>query len=41
MDLAIGIDEFGTCGPGDEVLAHHGFTVDSVLAKIHEHLGRP
>lgn len=41
VDLAIGIDEFGTCGPGDEVLAHHGFTVDSVLAKIHEHLGRP
>lgn len=41
VDLAIGLDEFGTCGPGNEVLAHHGFTVDSVLAKIHEHLDRP
>jgi transketolase len=41
VDLAIGIDEFGTCGPGDEVLAHHGFTVGSVLARIRAHLDRP
>ena len=41
VDLAIGIDEFGTCGPGNEVLAHHGFTIDSVLVRIHEYLDRP
>jgi transketolase len=38
VDLAIGIDEFGTCGPGDEVMAHHGFTATAVLARIREHL---
>jgi transketolase len=38
VDLAIGIDEFGTCGPGDEVMAHHGFTVKTVLARIRGHL---
>jgi hypothetical protein len=41
VDLAIGIDEFGTCGPGNEVLAHHGFTIDSVLVRIREYLDRP
>ncbi|WUJ70281.1 transketolase [Kribbella soli] len=41
VDIAIGIDEFGTCGPGDAVLAHHGFTADAVLARIREHLDRP
>jgi transketolase len=41
VDVAIGIDEFGTCGPGDAVLAHHGFTADAVLARIHEYLDRP
>jgi len=40
VDLAIGIDEFGTSGPGGEVMAHHGFTVDAVLARIREHLSR-
>jgi transketolase len=38
VDLAIGIDEFGTCGPGDEVMAHHGFTVEAVLARVRERL---
>jgi len=41
VDVAIGIDDFGTCGPGDAVLAHHGFTADAVLARIREHLDRP
>jgi transketolase len=40
VDVAIGIDEFGTSGPGGEVMAHHGFTVDAVLARIREHLSR-
>jgi len=40
VDLAIGIDEFGTCGPGDEVLAHHGFSVEPVLARIRAQLAR-
>jgi transketolase len=38
VDLAIGLDDFGTCGPGDEVLAHHGFTTDAVLGKVRSHL---
>ncbi|CAG7641089.1 transketolase [Rhodococcus opacus] len=38
VDLAIGIDEFGISGPGGEVMAHHGFTVDAVLARIRAHL---
>ena len=29
---AVGIDEFGASGPGDQVLAHFGLTVDSVVA---------
>ena len=28
VDLAIGIDEFGTCGPGGEVMASYGFTAE-------------
>jgi len=40
VDLAIGIDEFGTCGPGQEVMAHHGFTVERVLSRITAHLHR-
>lgn len=40
VDLAIGIDEFGSSGPGGEVLAHHGFSVDAVLARIRAHLDR-
>ncbi|MDD4866474.1 MAG: transketolase, partial [Mycobacterium sp.] len=38
VDLAIGIDEFGASGPGDEVMAHYGFTVDAVLARIRARL---
>lgn len=38
VDLAIGIDEFGTCGPGDQVMAHHGLTTAAVLTRIREHL---
>ncbi|MEV5966358.1 transketolase [Kribbella sp. NPDC051952] len=38
VDLAIGLDQFGTCGPGDEVMAYHGFTVPAVVARIREHL---
>lgn len=39
VDLAIGIDEFGHSGPGAEVMAHHGFTVEAVLTRIREYLG--
>ncbi|MEU4649780.1 transketolase [Nocardia fluminea] len=38
VDLAIGIDEFGHSGPGDEVMARHGFTVHAVLDRIREYL---
>ncbi|MGY4768506.1 transketolase [Kribbella sp. CWNU-51] len=38
VDLAIGIDEFGTCGPGDQVMARHGFTGTAVLGRIREYL---
>ncbi len=34
VDLAIGIDRFGDSGPGEEVLAHHGFTAEAVLDRI-------
>lgn len=40
VDLAIGINEFGDSGPGDDVMAHHGFTVDQVAARIREYLDR-
>jgi transketolase len=40
VDLAIGIDEFGTCGPGDQVMAHHGLTANAVLARVREALRR-
>jgi transketolase len=36
VDLAIGIDDFGTCGPGEEVLAHHGLTTPVVLSRIRQ-----
>lgn len=39
VDVAIGLDSFGTSAPGDEVMAHHGFTVDGVLPHIPAHLG--
>ena len=39
VDVAIGLDSFGASGPGDEVMAHHGFTVDGVLPRILAHLG--
>ncbi|GAB3197636.1 transketolase [Nocardioides hungaricus] len=38
VDLAIGLDGFGDSGPGDEVMAHHGFTVDTVAERIRAHL---
>lgn len=30
--LQVGIDDFGASGPGDEVMAHFGFTVENVVA---------
>jgi transketolase len=38
VDLAIGIDGFGHSGPGDEVMAHHGFTGGALLARLRAHL---
>ncbi|TCJ99132.1 transketolase family protein [Nocardia alba] len=38
VDLAIGIDEFGHSGPGDEVLAHFGFTEAAVRERIRAYL---
>lgn len=38
VDLAIGIDTFGDSGKGPEVMAHHGFTPENVLARIRDHL---
>lgn len=40
VDLAIGIDDYGASGPGGEVMAHHGFTVDDVTARVRGHLDR-
>jgi transketolase len=34
VDLAIGIDEFGASGPGDQVMAHYGLTTNAVTAQI-------
>jgi transketolase len=34
VDLAIGIDEFGDSGKGDQVMAHHGFTPEKVADRI-------
>lgn len=34
VDLAIGIDDFGASGPGDEVMAHVGLTPEAVSARI-------
>jgi transketolase len=39
VDLAIGIDDFGASGPGEDVLAFHGFTVADVLERIRPLLG--
>jgi transketolase len=36
--LAIGVDRFGTSGPGDAVMAHLGFTPAAVAARITTHL---
>jgi transketolase len=30
----VGIDEFGTSGPGDTVLAHFGFTPQAVAERV-------
>jgi transketolase len=40
VDLAIGIDEFGASGPGEDIMAYHGFTVDAVLPRVRECLAR-
>jgi len=40
VDLAIGIDEFGASGPGGDVMAHHGFTVDEVTTRVRDYLNR-
>jgi transketolase len=40
VDLAIGIDDFGASGPGEDVMAYHGFTVDGVLPRVRECLTR-
>jgi transketolase len=36
VDLAIGVDDFGASGPGDQVLAHVGLTPEAVTARIRE-----
>ena len=36
---AVGIDEFGVSGPGDQVLAHLGLTADAVVAHPLDALG--
>ncbi len=36
---AVGIDEFGVSGPGDQVLAHLGLTADAVVAHTLDALG--
>lgn len=41
VDVAIGVDEFGTCGKGSEVLAHYGFTAEAIVARIHDQLCQP
>jgi len=40
VDVAIGIDAFGASGPGDQVMAHHGFTEQAVLRRIRDYLDR-
>ncbi|MFC7220165.1 transketolase [Streptomyces polyrhachis] len=40
VDLAIGIDGFGSSGKGGDVMAHHGFSVGAVLDRIRERLDR-
>ncbi|HEX2893301.1 MAG TPA: transketolase [Marmoricola sp.] len=40
VDLAIGVDEFGTSGPGEEVLVRHGLSVDQVRDRIRSWLTR-
>lgn len=40
VDLAIGIDEHGDSGKGEAVMAHHGFTVEEVAARIRNLLAR-
>ncbi len=36
--LAIGVDTFGHSAPGDEVLAHHGLSVEKVCERVLKHL---
>lgn len=37
-DAAIGMDTFGTSGPGDAVYRHFGFDVDTLVHEIAQHL---
>lgn len=37
--LAIGIDEYGMSAPGDEAMAHFGFTPEIVVQKVLDYLG--
>ena len=37
--LTIGLDRFGASGPGDELFAHFGFTVEAIVPKIKAKLG--
>lgn len=39
-DEVIGMDSFGASAPGDELFAHFGFTVENLLSKAKELLGR-
>ena len=34
VDLAVGIDEFGASGPGDEVMAHYGLAPGLIADKV-------
>ena len=35
-DATVSLDHFGASGPGDEVLAHFGFTAENVADKARE-----
>ena len=41
VDLAIGIDDFGASGPGEDVLAHVGLTADAITTRIIQLLEDP
>jgi transketolase len=41
VDLAIGVDDFGASGPGEQVLAHVGLTAEAVTARTRDLLATP